>query len=163
MKHPTTRIVEAQTEPYASAFQALLCEYASILGAPNVGIGTLASEIDPLTAEHGRPSGRLFLALSHEAPVGICALGPCPDAMASNAAEMNSLYVRPQYRRQGAGRDLTEMAIEAAKAEGYEFLLLDTLDDMEAARGMYAEMGFVEIAPYLHDPSERAHYLQLTL
>jgi hypothetical protein len=34
---------------------------------------------------------------------------------------------------------------------------------MEAARGMYAEMGFIEIPPYLNNPSEGMHYLQLRL
>jgi putative acetyltransferase len=158
-----TRIVEAQDEPYASAFLALLQEYALMLTTRNVCIDSLSSEIHQLPTVYGRPSGRLFLAVSRQTPVGICALRPCPEAMVSNAAEMKRLYVRPEYRRQGTGRDLTDMAIEAARAEGYDFLLLDTLDDMEAARGMYAEMGFIEIPPYLNNPSEGMHYLQLRL
>jgi ribosomal protein S18 acetylase RimI-like enzyme len=164
MKHPAYSIVEAQDEPYLSEFRRLLREYTSTPGIRDMYFAALVSDIRQFPSGYGRPSGRLFLARSdHQIPIGICALRPCPQAMVSNAAEMKHLYVQPAYRRKGAGRDLTDMAIEAARAEGYEFLLLDTLDDMEAARGMYAEMGFIEVAPYFNNPSEGTHYLQLHL
>ena len=36
----------------------------------------------------------------------------------------------------------------------------DTLDDMEAARALYTELGFGEIPPYYHSPVAGAHYLK---
>jgi ribosomal protein S18 acetylase RimI-like enzyme len=41
--------------------------------------------------------------------------------------------------------------------------LLDTLNDMETARAMYQELGFVEIAPYYFNPIPGAHYLKAEL
>jgi hypothetical protein len=34
---------------------------------------------------------------------------------------------------------------------------------MEAARGLYAALGFVEIAPYYFNPLPGAHYLKVDL
>jgi putative acetyltransferase len=42
-------------------------------------------------------------------------------------------------------------------------MLLDTLDDMEAARGLYATLGFEEIPPYYFNPIAGAHYLKVDL
>jgi hypothetical protein len=42
-------------------------------------------------------------------------------------------------------------------------MLLDTLDEMEAARGIYASLGFEEIPPYYYNPIPGAHYLKADL
>ena len=39
-------------------------------------------------------------------------------------------------------------------------MLLDTLDDMEAARELYESLGFEEIPPYYFNPIPGAHYLK---
>jgi len=46
---------------------------------------------------------------------------------------------------------------------GYDSVLLDTLDDMEAARALYEDLGFEEIPPYYHNPLPGAHYLKVDL
>jgi ribosomal protein S18 acetylase RimI-like enzyme len=42
-------------------------------------------------------------------------------------------------------------------------VLLDTLDDMESARALYEDLGFVEIPPYYHNPHAGAHYLKVDI
>ena len=46
---------------------------------------------------------------------------------------------------------------------GYGCVLLDTLDDMEAARALYENLGFVEVPPYCHNPIAGSHYLKVAL
>jgi len=41
--------------------------------------------------------------------------------------------------------------------------LLDTLDDMEAARGLYESLGFAEVPPFYFNPIPGAHYLKAEL
>ena len=44
-----------------------------------------------------------------------------------------------------------------------QLVLLDTLDEMEAARELYASLGFEEVAPYYFNPIAGAHYLKADL
>jgi len=61
------------------------------------------------------------------------------------------------------GRQLVEAVMDAARQAGYTCILLDTLDDMEAARALYDELGFEDIPPYYHNPIPGAHYLRASL
>jgi len=71
--------------------------------------------------------------------------------------------VRPAFRRDGLGRILAEGLIDEARRGGYSVMLLDTLDDMEAARELYGSLGFEEIPPYYFNPVPGAHYLKADL
>jgi ribosomal protein S18 acetylase RimI-like enzyme len=71
--------------------------------------------------------------------------------------------VRPGFRRYGLGRLLAQALIDAARQAGYSAMLLDTLDEMESARGLYATLGFEEVPPYYFNPIPGAHYLKVDL
>jgi ribosomal protein S18 acetylase RimI-like enzyme len=76
---------------------------------------------------------------------------------------MKRLFVRDSSRGLGLGRQLAQTLMDQALRSGYSTMLLDTLDDMEAARGLYASLGFVEIPPYYFNPIPGAHYLKVDL
>lgn len=137
-------------------------EYAKELGV-DLGFQNFAAELDGLPGDYGSPRGALLLALADGALAGCCGLRPMDTVDYPNAAEMKRLYVRKPYRRLGLGRQLAEAALDAARAAGYHCVLLDTLDDMESARALYADLGFIEIPPYYHNPLPGAHYLKADL
>ena len=127
-----------------------------------------------VTDEQRRPTFWLtqaslgVVALMHLARVdgevaGCCALRPLDSADYPNAAEMKRLFVRKAFRGFGLGRQLAEAILDAARQAGYACVLLDTLDDMEAARTLYEDLGFEEIPPYYHNPIPGAHYLKADL
>ena len=80
-----------------------------------------------------------------------------------NACEMKRLYVRRAFRRFGLGRVLARQLMDRAIESGYSTMLLDTLDDMEAARNLYQTLGFEEVPPYYFNPVPGAHYLKVDL
>ncbi|HRD85817.1 MAG TPA: GNAT family N-acetyltransferase, partial [Rubrivivax sp.] len=61
------------------------------------------------------------------------------------------------------GRLVAQALLDRARQAGYSTMLLDTLDDMEAARGLYRSLGFREIPPYYYNPVAGAHYLKVDL
>ena len=141
---------------------ALFHEYAASL-AHDLGFQGFAAEMRDFPAQYAAPRGSLCLALIGEEAVGCCALRPLDDCDYAEAAEMKRLYVRPAYRGLGLGRALTRYMLDQAQLRAYRSVLLDTLSEMETARALYEELGFVEIPPYYHNPIAGAHYLKVDL
>ncbi len=145
-----------------AVLRELFREYADQLGVDLCFQG-FEAELAMLPGEYATPRGTARLATVDGQFAGCCALRPIEDVDYPNAAEMKRLYVRKAFRGFGLGRMLTEAILEAARVMGYDCVLLDTLDDMESARALYAELGFEEIDPYYHSPIEGAHYLKVDL
>jgi ribosomal protein S18 acetylase RimI-like enzyme len=120
-------------------------------------------ELSNLPGEYAEPRGALLLAWINGVVAGCCALRPLDTSDYPNAAEMKRLYVRPAYRGLGLGRQLADGILDAARRAAYSCVLLDTLDDMEAARALYEDLGFEEIPPYYHNPFAGAHYLKVDI
>ena len=140
----------------------IFLEYAQQLGVDLCFQG-FDDELAQLPGEYAEPRGIIKLALVDGQLAGCCALRPLDSADYPNAAEMKRLFVRKAFRRFGLGRHLAEAVLDIARMEGYFCVLLDTLDDMEAARALYADLGFEEIEPYYHNPLAGAHYLKVDL
>ncbi|MBP8087920.1 MAG: GNAT family N-acetyltransferase [Polaromonas sp.] len=140
----------------------IFSEYALQLGV-DLCFQDFAAELEDLPGDYDAPLGALLLAWVDGELAGCCALRPLHAVDYANAAEMKRLYVRKPFRRFGLGRQLAEAVLDAARAAGYHCVLLDTLDDMETARALYADLGFVEIPPYYHNPIAGAHYLKVDL
>ncbi|GAC1606844.1 MAG: GNAT family N-acetyltransferase [Ramlibacter sp.] len=139
--------------------RTILREYAQGLGV-DLCFQDFEAELATLPGEYTEPRGALILARVDGQLAGCCALRPLDTADYPNAAEMKRLYVRRSFRGLGLGRQLAQAALDAARQRGYSSVLLDTLDDMEAARALYEDLGFAEIPPYYHNPIPGAHYLK---
>lgn len=137
-------------------------EYAGTL-AVDLAFQDFAAELSGLPGEYAEPRGALVLARVDGEVAGCCALRAADTADYPNAAEMKRLYVRKAFRGFGLGRLLTEHILDQAHLAGYSTVLLDTLDDMEAARALYEDLGFTEIPPYYHNPYAGAHYLKVEI
>jgi len=120
-------------------------------------------ELQNLPGDYAPPSGGLALVFVDGQAAGCCAFRPLWSSDHLNACEMKRLFVRPAFRGFGLGRLLVDSILAESRLAGYTTMLLDTLSDMEAARALYQEAGFYEIAPYYHNPIAGAHYLKVDL
>jgi putative acetyltransferase len=149
-------VISLITPDDAESWQAtrlILREYSESL-AVDLSFQGFEAELQHLPGQYERPEGAL---------AGCGAFRNLPDADYPNACEMKRLYVRPAFRRFGLGRLLTQALMDRATEAGYSSMLLDTLDDMEAARGLYESLGFVEVPPFYFNPVPGAHYLKVNL
>ena len=144
------------------ATQEIFREYAHSLEV-DLCFQNFEAELATLPGEYGTPTGHLLLAYVDGELAGCGAMRALADVDYANACEMKRLYVRPGYRGLGLGRTLAQALIDEARRCGYSAMLLDTLDDMESARELYASLGFVEIPPYYFNPIAGAHYLKADL
>jgi len=162
MDAPDIRLVFPDTPELIAAAREVFREYAASLDVDMCFLD-LEAELANLPEEYAPPGGQLLLAFVDSALAGCGALRGVSDVDYANACEMKRLYVRPAFRRFGLGRIIAQALHDEAQRCGYSVMLLDTLDDMEAARGLYASLGFEEIPPYYFNPIPGAHYLKASL
>lgn len=142
--------------------RTLFREYAQALGV-DLCFQNFGRELALLPGDYAPPRGALLLAEVEGEAAGCCALRPLDSSDYPNAGEMKRLYVRRAFRGFGLGRELAEATLDLARQAGYGCVLLDTLDDMESARALYAGLGFEEIPPYYHNPIAGSHYLKVDI
>jgi putative acetyltransferase len=148
--------------PALGEVRQLFQEYAASLNI-DLCFQNFETELQQLPGEYAAPRGALLVAVVDGTYAGCCALRPLDSADYPNASEMKRLYVRPNFRGLGVGRLLAEGVLDAARQCGYNCVLLDTLDDMEAARALYEDLGFVDVPPFYYNPIPGAHYLKAEL
>lgn len=159
--HEIELFIPVSTEDLQSV-RDIFREYAATLTV-DLDFQNFDQELADLPGDYAPPRGALLLARVDGTLAGCCALRPMDSSDYPNAAEMKRLFVRKAFRGFGLGRQLTEAILDEARRAGYSTVLLDTLDEMEAARALYEELGFVEIPPYYHNPHAGAHYLKAEL
>ncbi len=159
---PLLQFITPATPEQLIATRLIFQEYAQQLGI-DLCFQNFDAELTSLPGDYAAPQGCLLLAMVDGELGGCCAMRPLDNVDYPNACEMKRLYVRPAFRRFGLGRQLAEAVLDAARVAGYHCVLLDTLNDMEAARALYEDLGFKDIPPYYHNPIAGAHYLKVDL
>lgn len=159
---PRIELLPPDTPEALAATREIFREYAGTLGV-DLCFQNFDAELAALPGDYAEPAGGLLLAWVDGQLAGCGAFRPLADVDYANACEMKRLYVRRGFRRFGLGRQLAQALMDQAVQAGYSAMLLDTLDDMEAARELYASLGFAEVPPYYFNPIPGAHYLKAEL
>ena len=115
---------------------------------------SLSSELKSLPAMYGPPNGRAFVAV-HDAEVRGCG---AYRRLADGTCEMKRVFVPQRFQGSGLGRRLVTALIDAARADGFRLMRLDTGNLMKEATTMYRSFGFKECAPHLDYPDKLMPY-----
>jgi putative acetyltransferase len=151
-------LLQADFEKHLPLIREIFEEYARSLGF-DLHFQEFQKEVAELPGDYGPPEGRLILAMEDDKIAGCVALRKLEDGV----CEMKRLYVRPDHRGKGIGKDLAQTIIEEARKIGYRRMRLDTVPFMTEAIVLYQSLGFEEIEPYRYNPIEGAKFMELNL
>jgi putative acetyltransferase len=160
---PLVRLSRAESNGDFDALRLLFVEYQKAIDV-DLCFQNFQEELADLPGMYSSGEGGVALVASVDSvAAGCCAVRQLTDGGYDEACEMKRLFVRPAFRGFGLGAMLVERAMTEARILGYRRVLLDTLDDMVTARALYQAAGFVEVAPYYHNPLPGTHYLAAEL
>jgi putative acetyltransferase len=156
------QLFDAITPDQVESTRQLFREYEAGLGI-SLCFQNFDNELKNLPGDYAPPGGALLLAFSDGELAGCCALRPANVASYPKAAEMKRLFVRPAFRGKGIARKLVYEILRMARGQGYDYVVLDTLNTMKEAQALYLLIGFRDIEPYYANPIEGARYMLLDL
>jgi GNAT superfamily N-acetyltransferase len=90
------------------------------------------------------PNGRIILAKYNDEFAGI----GCLKQLSDDVGEIKRMFVRPQYRRKGFGKEILDKLIADARSIGYAKLRLDSPNAFSAAHRLYESSDFCYIDAY---------------
>ena len=151
-------LVQVETPQQIEEVKRLLREYEASLNVSLCFQG-FEKELAELPGDYAPPRGRLLLGCDGNQPAGCVALR----GLDEETCEMKRLYLRPEFRGQGAGWRLARAVIQAARTLGYKRMRLDTLAARQEAKALYESLGFKRIEPYYQNPHPGAEFMELEL
>jgi ribosomal protein S18 acetylase RimI-like enzyme len=149
---------ENRAFPFLTDVRMLFREYARDLGV-DLDFQGFEQELAGLPGDYAPPKGLLLVAYEQNTCAGCVAVRP----RSADVCEMKRLYVQSRFRRRGVGRSLAVRTITFARNAGYRSMVLDTLERLEEAIGLYVSLGFRRIPPYYQNPLQDAVYLGIDL
>lgn len=155
---PAIEIRHVSTSAEMESIRQLFVAYVQSLET-DLAFQNFQEELATLPGKYAPPRGALFLALVEGKAAGCIALRPMEDKI----CEMKRLYVDPEYRHLGLGKQLVEKILDEGQKLGYNCIRLDTLTSMTAALALYRAQGFQEIPPYTYNPLDGASYMERRL
>lgn len=88
------------------------------------------------------PGEAFYTARMEGRLVGVCGVNQDPFAQKAKIARLRRLYVIPELRRKGVGRQLVKRALEDA-VKNFEVIRLRTVDSNSAA--FFEAIGFIKV------------------
>ncbi len=155
-----TMLIIKELENYEATepIKAIFLEYAQSLNV-DLCFQSFEEELADLKKLYAPPHGCILVAMLGENLVGAVALKKIGEGI----CEMKRLYVKPDFRKFGAGRALVKLLIDKAEEKKYTKMKLDTLAILQPAIALYKSLGFAETTAYYHNPLPEVVYMELDL
>ena len=143
------------------AAHRLLAEYFTSRAETFPGGGYIT--VFPSPSDFVPPQGEFVLAHDDEngTDVGCGGIRRSPSGADSPIRfEIKHVWLQPEARGRGLGRELLGELERRARVLGAQELVLDTNASQAAAAGLYRSAGYLEIPPYNDNPNATHWYLK---
>jgi putative acetyltransferase len=155
-------IAEADDREIARIIRVVMPEF----GADGPGFAIHDAEVDAMTEAYDRPRAAYFVVTHFGRVLGGGGVAPL-DGGPADTCELRKMYFLPEARGLGLGRRMLQRCLQRARAIGFHYCYLETLDHMDAARRLYELAGFQRIDGPLgatgHGSCNAFYLLDLTL
>lgn len=132
------RPIEKADEPeMAQIIRSVMTEF----GAVGCGFSIEDDEVDRMWEFYQQPRWRYFVAERDGRLLGGAGIAPL-EGGEPQLCELKKMYVLPAGRGIGLGRRLMDLALAAAREDGFTRCYLETLGSMTQARHLYEKGGF---------------------
>jgi putative acetyltransferase len=111
------------------------------LGAPKVGTAYADPYLDTLFEVYAIPKAVYFVIEKDGKIIGGGGIMQL-DNSEENICELQKMYLLPEGRGLGLGKELIDNCIEKATEFGFESCYIETMTYMEAAQKLYKKVGF---------------------
>jgi putative acetyltransferase len=121
----------------AAIIRAVLTEF----GCTAPGFAIHDPEVDAIYEAYHQPRSAYFVIEHDGVVIGGAGVAPLKGGE-YDTCELQKNYILPEYRGYGYGRVLFDWCMETAKASGFKYCYIETLEHMTAARAIYVRAGF---------------------
>ncbi|WP_068713938.1 GNAT family N-acetyltransferase [Vibrio tritonius] len=144
--------MQAQIVPIDSHHDEAMCHIIKTVGAEfgAIGDGFGPSDAEVLhMSQHYSVSDHSGYFVIEQNGVVLGGGGIAPFAGSTERCELRKVFLSPQARGLGMGRQLVAYCLQFAREMGYAHCYLDTLHTMSGAIALYEKLGFEHLpAPY---------------
>ena len=133
-------IVRIQPE-HDDAVCRIIKKVGKEFGAIGDGFGPSDEEVLSMSKYYNEDNKSVYLVAIIEGSVaGGCGIAPFNNSL--EICELRKLFLLPENRGAGIGKDLTLKCLSFARSKGFTQCYLDTLSNMKAAIALYENLGF---------------------
>lgn len=133
------RVTAADDAQLARVIREVMQEY----GAAGEGSSYHDAELDAVSAAYAGDRAAYFVVVDGDRVLGGGGIGPLAGEESGTTCELRKMYVLPEARGLGLGRQIVELSLDAARAAGYGTCYLETMSSMKEARRLYESIGFI--------------------
>lgn len=152
------RIKIVDGRDYLEDIKRLIIEYTKSLNR-DLSFQSLDEELKDLQSKYTGGHGMILAALIDDKIVGCIAY----HRHDQRRCEMKRLFVLPKYRKLKIGYNLVDQIIKLARDDGYQEMVLDTIEPLKRAISLYHQFGFKEIDAYYNNPMDDVIYMRVEL
>ena len=116
-------------------------------------------EANDLPGEYAAPKGYILLAEYKDETAGCIAISE----ITTGLCELKRIYIKPQFRRMGIAKKLSDAIIEKAGQLEYKRMRLHTNELFAGAKELYTLLGFEEIGHIEGSPLKASVHMELEL
>lgn len=140
---------EVSVRPIQSRDDARMAEIIRTVmpefGASGAGFAINDPEVDWMSRSYAQPRSAYWVVERDGVVEGGGGVAPLEGGDA-DTCELRKMYFLPSLRGLGAGAQVIQLSLDAARAFGFKRCYLETLGGMDAAMRLYERTGFKRIA-----------------